>query len=232
MIRPPLLSGISNHVNGCPLGCNRKRAIHNHFRSSTAKREIIFRQSVQNLGVMPRANFLDGLVSLFMGIPINKNCENCGRYFRPVLGLSRHCSHECCFISKMELDENGCWIWKFCILKTGYASFRHFLGHRWMYEFLNGPIPKTLQIDHLCRVRSCVNPNHMRLVTIKENVLCGIGITAVNKTKTHCVHGHEFTEENTFHYKGHRACKICRGRSNPYLGKMKLKNKPKTILRP
>lgn len=138
----------------------------------------------------------------------DKFCKNCGA--RKPFGSRIYCSDECSCIAKMELDNNGCWRWKSCILSTGYASFRHWLGHRWMWEFLIGPIPTGLQIDHLCRVRDCVNPNHMRLVTIAENVLCGIGISAINKIKTHCLRGHEFTNENTYMHRGKRNCRICR----------------------
>lgn len=85
------------------------------------------------------------------------------------------------------------------------------LAHRLVWTFLNGPIPDGQYIDHLCRNRGCVNVDHMELVTFRENVLRGIGPTAINARKTHCIYGHEFTKENTMpvtHNKG-RKCRTC-----------------------
>jgi hypothetical protein len=66
------------------------------------------------------------------------------------------------------------------------------LAHRVIYEYLVGPIPDGLSIDHLCRVRHCVNPAHLEPVTHRENVLRGQAPTAVNGRKTRCKRGHEF----------------------------------------
>ena len=104
---------------------------------------------------------------------------------------------------------DGCWIYKGG--KTnGYGQFSYggrggvnTLAHRFSYMLEHGSLPPKssgLCLDHLCRRRSCVNPSHLELVSIKENVLRGIGISAKNAKKTHCLQGHEFTEENT-HYK-------------------------------
>jgi hypothetical protein len=83
-------------------------------------------------------------------------------------------------------------------------------AHRLFYEQLVGPIPDGLQLDHLCRVRHCVNPDHLEPVTQTANVLRGIGPTAVNAGKTHCVHGHPFTPDNTYINKqGNRHCRAC-----------------------
>lgn len=76
------------------------------------------------------------------------------------------------------LEDRGfkteCWIW---LLKrngtNGYGVLRvggkEWLAHRWHYEQAKGPIPEGLQLDHLCRVRECVNPDHLEPVTPQEN---------------------------------------------------------------
>jgi len=79
-----------------------------------------------------------------------------------------------------------------------------------MYEALIGPIPEGLVIDHLCRVRNCVNPAHMEPVTNTENVLRGTGPTAVNAQKTHCKHGHPLTPDNLVKRTDRRECMECR----------------------
>ena len=110
----------------------------------------------------------------------------------------------------------GCWLWLLQPNKqTGYGEFwydkKRYLAHRLSYELEKGPIPEGLQIDHICRVRSCINPDHLRCVTIKENVLCGVGPAAQNLVKTHCKYGHEFTLENTRYAAkyGNRICREC-----------------------
>lgn len=98
--------------------------------------------------------------------------------------------------------ETGCWEWIANIDPRGYARIkvdgRKAKSHRVSYEMTYGPIPDGLQIDHLCRVRHCINPAHLEAVTGVENTLRGTGLTAVNARKTHCIRGHEFTPENTY----------------------------------
>ncbi len=77
-------------------------------------------------------------------------------------------------------------------------------AHRWAYEKLIGPIAAGLQIDHLCRVRRCVNPAHLEPVTIKENLRRGI---SHNRTKTHCPRGHLYDGSRTT--QGWRKCPLC-----------------------
>lgn len=110
----------------------------------------------------------------------------------------------------------GCWLW---LGKTtswnGYGAFwlgggRTGLAHRFSYELLVGEIPPKLQVDHLCRNRSCVNPKHMELVSIKENVLRGMGLSAINLRKTHCIRGHPFEGKNLRVYKKTRVCRNCK----------------------
>lgn len=83
-------------------------------------------------------------------------------------------------------------------------------AHRLVYESMVGPIPEGLVLDHLCRNRCCVNPDHLEPVTQRENVLRGQGVAAKNAAKTHCPRGHEYDDENTgFTGEGHRYCRAC-----------------------
>lgn len=134
----------------------------------------------------------------------------------------------------------GCWLWMGVVGNHGYGvvSFTRkpktlwALAHRLSYEEFIGPIPKGLHIDHLCRVRCCINPQHLEPVTCAENLRRGIVTTEAarkvmlaNKAanpKTHCPHGHEFTVENTRIYKGHRHCRACQqyvNRAMKFLGR-------------
>lgn len=107
-------------------------------------------------------------------------------------------------LSNFTVDANGCWIWQGRINDQGYGDIwlpgikRYRRAHRIVYEHRVGPIPEGLTLDHLCRVRHCVNPEHLEPVTDRVNILRGEGPTAKNATKTHCEHGHEFTPENTY----------------------------------
>lgn len=118
------------------------------------------------------------------------------------------------FMSHVEKDDSGCWLWQAFIGPTGYGDFwannKMQRAHRWSYSNWNGSLIKGLTIDHLCRVRNCVNPEHLEQVTIKENVLRGESFVAKNAAKTHCHKGHEFKEDNIYLYRGRRMCKTCR----------------------
>lgn len=107
----------------------------------------------------------------------------------------------------------GCWLWQGPAMGNGYGVFnvghKHFSAHRFAYESLKGPIPEGLTIDHLCRNRACVNPDHMEPVTNVVNVMRGISLAAQNARKTHCKRGHEFTAENTLVSGGRRQCRAC-----------------------
>lgn len=86
---------------------------------------------------------------------------------------------------------------------------RQLMAHRYLWEQKNGKVPDGMQLDHLCRNRSCVNLSHLEVVTCKINVLRGVGPTAQNARKTHCVNGHPFNGENLAVYKGVRRCRTC-----------------------
>lgn len=137
------------------------------------------------------------------------------------------------FESRIAYEPNsGCWIWTAAEKSTGYGQFwlngEYRGAHRVSYEFYKGKIPDGLQLDHLCRVSLCVNPDHLEAVTLRENVLRGIGPSAINARKTHCKRGHEFTPENTAirgPKKTHRYCRECdRKRTREYNKKMGIKH--------
>ncbi len=112
----------------------------------------------------------------------------------------------------------GCIIWTGHIDKDGYGKVGNVRAHRIAYENVCGPIPVGLTIDHLCRVRACVNPDHLEAVTRRENTIRGNGPSALNARKTACVNGHPFDEANTYFAttfdstgapKARRGCRAC-----------------------
>ena len=113
-----------------------------------------------------------------------------------------------------KVDARGCcWEWTDTPLASGYGSFgmsgKTYRAHRVAYEFLIGPIPRRLVLDHLCRNLLCVFPGHLEPVTQAENVRRGnSGRHWANKT--HCPQDHEYTVENTYiGPSGSRFCRIC-----------------------
>lgn len=118
-------------------------------------------------------------------------------------------------LSKVSVVESGCWEWQGYKKKSGYGEMsinnKLFIVHRLSYSVFKKPIDENLVIDHICRNRSCINPEHLREVTQKENVLeNSLSIQSVNSKKTHCKNGHEFSVENMIYNPTGRECKICR----------------------
>lgn len=101
-----------------------------------------------------------------------------------------------------------CWLWRGTVAPNGYGSIVHnrkpAIAHRWAYEHFVGTIPAGLQLDHLCRVRACVNPAHLEPVTAQENTRRAM--------RSHCVNGHPFDAANTWLHRGKRYCRECRRR--------------------
>jgi hypothetical protein len=125
------------------------------------------------------------------------------------------------FIAKVHLLPcGGCWIWEAATTTNGYGHFKqdgkNVMAHRWAYTFFGGTID-GLELDHLCRNRSCVNPAHLEPVTHQENVRRGKASALL--VRTHCPNGHEYNAVNTYARpdgKG-RECKECsRERSREY----------------
>lgn len=120
-----------------------------------------------------------------------------------------------------KVDKNGplgCWIWTASLDSSGYGQFIVVRGqrgyplraHRVAWEYLRGSIPNERVVDHRCRNRACVNPEHMELVTNRENIVRGVSPSAINGRKTHCKNGHPFDEENTYRPpRGGRQCRTC-----------------------
>lgn len=113
------------------------------------------------------------------------------------------------------IDASGdCWLWTGRVVGGGYGETT--IGgvdryvHRVVWEALVGPIPDGLQVDHMCRVRRCANPDHLRLVTSRENTLAGYGSGFQrNSRKTHCPDGHPYSGPNLYRVSGARRCRSC-----------------------
>lgn len=132
----------------------------------------------------------------------------------------------------MFYDGSPCWIWTAAKNSGGYGLFHVSsvspcrLAHRWSYEYHVGPILGGLSLDHMCRIRNCVNPAHLEAVPVVVNVLRGNSWSGRNLRKTHCINGHELTAENI--YSGvngkRRLCLTCRSkRSREYYARKKSK---------
>lgn len=111
------------------------------------------------------------------------------------------------------VTESGCWLWT-AGCSRGYGVYWPktkiwVYAHRFAYETLRGPIPTSLQIDHLCRVSCCVNPDHLEAVTQRENILRGLAPSAMCARKTHCKNGHSLSGANLMLISGHRQCVSC-----------------------
>jgi len=121
---------------------------------------------------------------------------------------------------------SGCWLWTGNLTSQGYGRFvvprktarKHTdRAYRVAWELLIGPVPEGKELDHLCRVRCCVNPQHLEPVSHRENLLRGSGATVTKlrwatrrEAMTHCVNGHEYTLANTrIDADGGYSCRTC-----------------------
>lgn len=120
------------------------------------------------------------------------------------------------FRDSYEIDPiTGCHLWTELLNHRGYAKFfaggKTMGGHTWAWTQKNGPVPRGKQLDHFfCDTKLCVNADHVRPTTARENVLRSDSVSALNAAKEKCVNGHAFTAENTYLTKrGTRQCRQC-----------------------
>lgn len=143
------------------------------------------------------------------------------RYGNPLtVKLDRDLTREQRFWQKVNKTD-GCWLWTGGLNRKGYGNFKHgtlSAAHRYSYRLLVGEIPDGLQLDHLCRTPSCVNPAHLEPVDSRTNIFRGDTEARRNAEKTECKWGHPFTEANTIRTpEGHRHCRECaRERNRAY----------------
>jgi len=102
------------------------------------------------------------------------------------------------FLAKVEKTDT-CWIWTATKCAKGYGRFNGTTAHRFGYEHYKRPIPEHWQIDHLCKVTSCVNPDHLEAVTLEENLRRQHAANGI-----HCLMGHIKTNVN-----GRLRCYVC-----------------------
>lgn len=109
---------------------------------------------------------------------------------------------------------DGCWQWTAGVGKAGYGIFwlegKSVLAHRVVYQIFEGPIPDGLQLDHLCRNRLCVRPDHLEPVSARTNTLRSEANSAVNARKSECHRGHPLLGANLYvNPRGERQCREC-----------------------
>lgn len=117
----------------------------------------------------------------------------------------------------IQWNGSPCWGWAARVSDDGYGQFwwqgTMERAHRVLYAWLVGKLPKryAFHVDHLCRNRACCNPVHLEMVTAEENAARSNAPPTINKRKTHCVRGHEFTDSNTkIERTGSRRCVTCK----------------------
>lgn len=135
------------------------------------------------------------------------------------------------FWDRVVIAGEGCWLWDGVVARAhGYGSLSQRYGgkvvthraHRLSYELLVGPIPDGMELDHLCRVRDCVRPDHLEPVSHAENVRRGLAPDALRRRRaetTHCPQGHPYAGDNLHIYTDkrdyeHRVCRACRDARN------------------
>lgn len=116
-----------------------------------------------------------------------------------------------------------CWNWIGFITRDGYGQFhcvddnniKYFRAHRLSYVLAGGTLDPKLCLDHTCRNRACMNPNHLEQVSLKENLNRGEGICAKRKRSEKCKNGHSYklSQQSNYMKKNEwRSCKICRNK--------------------
>lgn len=119
---------------------------------------------------------------------------------------------EAAFWCNVVVVEN-CWEWIGATNEAGYGKLgrrwdgksKSLRAHRVSYEWYVGHIPPSMTLDHLCENKRCVKPSHLRIASIRENMLRGNSPPSLNLAKVVCAHGHEFNEDKN----GDRRCRTC-----------------------
>lgn len=128
------------------------------------------------------------------------------------------------FDRSYRVDTDGCWRWTGEITHNGYGRLllsssgnRHvrMQAHKWIARQVFGEFGDDMQVDHLCKTRSCVNPAHLEVVTAKENNRRSGSPSAGKARQTHCIRGHDFADPAILYVTpdGRRQCRPCRGMS-------------------
>ena len=126
------------------------------------------------------------------------------------------------FESKIRIEDD-CLIWTGWTNGKGYGGFfngtKQVYAHRWNYERVRGPIPDGLVLDHLCRNRKCVNPDHLEAVTVQQNILRGDQPLLMSSRRrpdpTLCGAGlHPWVEENILSTPYGNRCRACKRKAN------------------
>lgn len=126
------------------------------------------------------------------------------------------------FLAKVNKIPNGCWEWTGSLTNKLYGQFyysgKNGRAQRYSYEFYVGKIPEGLTIDHQCNNTKCVNPAHLKAMSMRDNILRSSGTAAKNAIKKFCVKGHPLVTDNLYiRHRGkniERLCKKCRSIGN------------------
>lgn len=136
------------------------------------------------------------------------------RYADPALAMTRPTAIWDRFRASFRIDPDGCWRWTAGKTGSGYGAFypteQQVGAHVWSYRTFAGPIAEGMAVDHLCHTkdvacqggdtcphRACVNPVHLELTTLGDNVLrSAVSRAGANKRKTHCIRNHPLSGDN------------------------------------
>ena len=127
-----------------------------------------------------------------------------------------------CSVERGDVQDNGCWRWKKQIKDNGYGVLHWIIegekkklhAHRFSYVLFKGEIPDELEIDHLCRNRWCVNPEHLEAVCREVNIRRGVSPAAKRAAQTLCKRGHSLSGDNLYRRTKWRTCLTCQSLHN------------------